>query len=193
MRKVTLILTAMLTTMFMSAQTTYNLNWAVGINGEAASVTIEVGDTVEWTWTDNLPHTVTSLAGATETFDSGVITGNGMTYSYTFTMEGVNDYECTVHPATMFGTITVNPELGLDDKFAINVNFYPNPVSDKLTVTSLMPLTSYAVYDILGKQVMTAQVEANVVDVNMSQLTSGIYFVRVQSGDLQKTMKVLKH
>lgn len=192
MKHVTLFLAALLTTGFMAAQVTYNLDWAVGINGEDASVTIEVGDSVEWTWTDNLPHTVTSLAGATEAFDSGTITGNGETYTYTFTMEGVNPYDCVIHPATMFGTITVEAALSVEDKFAINVNAYPNPVLDKLTVTSLFSLDSYTVFDILGKQVQSGQINANIASVDFSKLTSGMYFVNVQSGELQKTIKVMK-
>ena len=148
MKQLTLLL-ALFSSGLMLSQTTYNLDWAVGINGEDASVTIEVGDTVEWTWTDNLPHTVTSLPSATESFDSGTLTGNGTTYAYTFTVEGVNPYDCVIHPATMFGTITVEEALSIEDKFAINVNYYPNPVSDKLTVTSLFSLDSYQVFDIL--------------------------------------------
>lgn len=192
MKHVTLLVIVLCTTAWMAAQTTYNLDWAVGINGADASVTIEVGDTVEWTWTDNLPHTVTSMAGATESFDSGTITGNGSTYSYTFTMEGSNPYDCVIHPATMFGTITVEPALGIEDKFAINVNFYPNPVQEKLMVTSLYSLDAYQVFDVLGRQVQAGQLDANVVDINMSELTSGMYFVQVQSGELQKTMRIIK-
>ncbi len=191
MKNVTLFLAALLTTLVMNAQTTYNLDWAVGINGPDASLTIESGDTVEWTWTDALPHSVTSLAGSAEAFDSGIITGLGNVYSYTFTVVGDNDYECVVH-SNMFGTITVEPALSIEDKFAVNVNYFPNPVTTSLTVTSLISLDSYQVYDILGKQVQAGKLSAHVVDVDMSQLKTGVYFVKVQSGQLQKTMKVVK-
>jgi plastocyanin len=191
MKNVTLFLTAALVATVMNAQTTYNLDWAVGINGPDASLTIETGDTVEWTWTDALPHSVTSLAGSAESFDSGIITGLGTVYSYTFTVEGVNDYDCVVH-SNMFGTITVEQALSIDDKFAVNVNYFPNPVTHSLTVTSLISLDSYQVYDILGKQVQTGTLNAHVVDVDMSQLKTGVYFVKVQSGELEKTMKVVK-
>lgn len=191
MKNVTLILTALLTATVLSAQTTYNLDWAVGINGPDASVTIEPGDTVEWTWTDALPHSVTSLEGSAESFDSGIFTGLGTTYSYTFTVVGTNDYDCVVH-SNMFGTITVDNIASIEDKFAINVNYFPNPVTNKLTVTSLISLETYQVYDILGKQVQSGKVGANVLDVDMSQLKTGVYFVKVQSGQLQKTMKVVK-
>jgi plastocyanin len=66
---------------------------------------IAVGDTVRWTNFDSFAHTATSLAGATETFDSGNLP-NGATFSFTFTAAGDNPYFCKIHP-TMRGTITV--------------------------------------------------------------------------------------
>lgn len=192
MKKIILLFAVLLVTMFANAQTTFNLDWAVGINGPDASVTIEPGDTVEWTWTDNLPHTVTSLASATESFDSGTITGNGQTFSFTFNQVGTNDYECSVHPATMFGTITVETIASIEDKFKMNVNYFPNPVTNNLTVTSLFVLDSLEIVDVLGKKVALRNLEGNVADIDMSQLNSGVYFVTVSSSNLQKTFKVVK-
>ena len=83
MKKITLLFTAMLATVVMEGQTTFQLDWLVGVNGGAASFTLEVGDAVEWTWGDPLAHSVTSMSGSTETFDSGIITGMGTQYTYT--------------------------------------------------------------------------------------------------------------
>ena len=69
----------------LMAQTTYNLDWGLNINGAAASLTIEPGDTVEWTWIDGLQHNVVSETSAQESFNSGLIQGQGSTWSYTFT------------------------------------------------------------------------------------------------------------
>ena len=71
--------------------------------GESIQAAIELaqpGDTVEWTWVDNLQHNVASTASAQESFNSGLIQGQGTTWSYTFTEVGVNDYECTPHKTT---------------------------------------------------------------------------------------------
>ena len=95
----------------MTAQQTYTLDWGFNINGENASLTIETGDTVQWIWVDGGGHSVTSTPSSQESFDSGILQGAGSTYSYTFTQEGVNEYVCTPHSATMFGTITVSSSL----------------------------------------------------------------------------------
>ena len=191
MKKITLLLIA-LSASIASAQTTFDLDWMIGINGSAASVTVEPGDTVRWTWTDALPHSVTSLGGSTETFDSGIQTGLGFQYSYTFTTIGINDYQCDVHPGSMFGRITVDIITGLDEKFRKNIKFYPNPVSTKLTVTSLYKLETYKIYNVLGKIVAQGAATGNVTDIDMSALQSGIYFVNAISGEMQSTFKVTK-
>ena len=89
-----------------TAGPTVDLDWDIGV-GPSLDATIEVGDTVRWTWTDPLPHTVESSSGPTS-FNSGLLTGLGQTFSYTFNQTGDWDYLCGVHgPAAMGGTITV--------------------------------------------------------------------------------------
>jgi len=192
MKKITLLLMA-LTASIASAQTTFDLDWAVGINGADASVTVEPGDTVRWTWTDALPHSVTSIAGmSVETFDSTILTGTGTQFSYTFSVEGTNDYECIVHSGSMFGTITVQQLVGIDEKFRKNISLYPNPVANKLTVTSLYKLDTYKIYNVLGKLVAQGAANGNITDIDLSSLQSGMYFVNAISGELQSTFKVAK-
>ncbi|MEZ4779529.1 MAG: T9SS type A sorting domain-containing protein [Flavobacteriaceae bacterium] len=190
MKKVTLLFMALLTTLFVSAQTEHFIDWSTGV-GAAGSITIEVGDTVTWTWADALPHSVTSDAGATETFDSGIITGLGTTFSYTFNLPGTNPYGCDVHSG-MTGVITVEQVAGVEDNFALSVNHFPNPVVEKLSVTSEYSFTAYEIYDVLGKKVAAQGLEGTNVSIDMSQLKSGVYFVTVASNDLQKTFKVVK-
>ncbi|MEL6811961.1 MAG: T9SS type A sorting domain-containing protein [Bacteroidota bacterium] len=193
MKRITLVIMAMASTFALKAQTTFDLDWAIGINGGAASLTIETGDTVRWTWTDAAPHTVTNIDGSSvEDFDSGILTGNGEQFSYTFTVEGVNDYRCEVHPGTMFGTITVEAVLAVEDKFAQNINWFPNPVSDQMTITSLFKLDSYQIHDITGKEVISGEENTNVLNLNTQDLTAGIYFVTLVSEDLKTTIKVIK-
>jgi hypothetical protein len=191
MKKITLLLVA-LSASIASAQTTFDLLWRVGIDPVDVSITVEPGDTVRWTWDDGLPHSVTSESGSQESFDSGVLTGSGTQYSYTFTQVGINDYKCDVHSA-MTGTITVEQLVGIDEKFRKNIKFYPNPVSTRLTVTSLYKLDTYKIYDVLGKTVAQGVATGNITDIDMSSLQSGIYFVNAISGDLQSTFKVTKN
>ncbi len=192
MKKIALLFTTCILSFCLQAQTTFDIDWFFSV-GSSANLTIEVDDTVRWTWADTSPHSVTSIDGQSqETFDSGILTGVGQQFSYTFTQEGTNDYQCEVHPGAMFGTITVEENLSIEEKFFSNLNYFPNPVNDKLTVTSLFMLDSSKMYNVLGEEIFQQNEKANVLEINMSNLNNGIYFVTVSSGDLIKTFKIVK-
>ena len=115
-----IMVSMILQTSLTHAQQTYQLDWGFNINGANASLTIEQGDTVEWTWIDTGQHNVINTANAVETFDSGLLQGVGTTFSHTFTEIGVNDYECSPHNGNMFGTITVTAPASNDFYLAPN-------------------------------------------------------------------------
>lgn len=118
--KKTVLVFALFAAIGLNAQQTHNLNWFFGITPAQASITIEPGDTVIWTFTDAMPHSVTSDTGSTETFDSGIQTGG--TYSYTFTQIGTNPYFCVPHGQSMTGVITVQaPPPACPDPSNLNV------------------------------------------------------------------------
>ncbi len=66
---------------------------------------VKVGSTIVWTNHDAVTHNVTSESGP-QRFASGSL-GEGHTFSVTLTKPGTIHYECTIHPATMNGTIEV--------------------------------------------------------------------------------------
>ncbi|HSB84626.1 MAG TPA: plastocyanin/azurin family copper-binding protein [Nitrosarchaeum sp.] len=74
-----------------------------------SAVTINVGDTVEWTNTDTAAHTVTSGSpadGPSGVFDSSLIMAKAA-FSQKFDKAGSYDYFCMVHP-WMTGNVKVN-------------------------------------------------------------------------------------
>jgi len=70
--------------------------------------TVAVGTTVTWTWTNtgSTPHSVQS-EGATTFTSSATQSGDGKTYSFTFTTPGTYEYDCAVHGDAMTGRIVV--------------------------------------------------------------------------------------
>jgi hypothetical protein len=92
----------------------------------------------------------------------------------------------------MEGTITVEDIASVEDKFRKNISFYPNPVQNKVTVTSLYKLDNYKIYNTLGSLVAQGPANGNITEIDMSQLESGLYFINAISEDLQSTFKVIK-
>ena len=65
---------------------------------EPATVTVNVGDTVEWKNDDIVPHTATADGEAQKpVFDSGTIQ-TGATWRYVVRNKGTYNYICTLHP-----------------------------------------------------------------------------------------------
>jgi plastocyanin len=69
---------------------------------QPTSLTVNVGDTVTWTNTGSLPHTVTSN---TNVWTSATV-NPGASFSFTFTTPGTYAYRCSFH-TSMTGTIIV--------------------------------------------------------------------------------------
>ncbi len=69
------------------------------------TVRVKVGSTIRWTNFDEIAHNVTSERGP-QKFASKDF-GEGGTFSIKATKPGVINYECTIHPASMNGTIEV--------------------------------------------------------------------------------------
>jgi plastocyanin len=69
------------------------------------TVKVKVGSTIKWTNFDAVEHNVTSEGGVAK-FASKDFGENG-TYELKVTKPGLIHYECTIHPASMNGTIEV--------------------------------------------------------------------------------------
>jgi plastocyanin len=69
------------------------------------TVRVKVGTTIEWTNYDPVEHNVTSESGPLKFASKNF--SEGHTIEFKMTKPGVIHYECTIHPATMNGTIEV--------------------------------------------------------------------------------------
>jgi hypothetical protein len=76
----------------------------------------------------------------------------------------------------------------------INLAYYPNPVSDMLKIQSSSAINSIEVYNMLGQIVEKVyyQGDINEVQINMADITSGTYFVRVYTNNKQKSFTIIK-
>lgn len=66
---------------------------------------VKVGSTIKWTNFDSVEHNVTSEGGVAKFASKDF--GEGGTYEVKVNKPGVIHYECTIHPASMNGTIEV--------------------------------------------------------------------------------------
>lgn len=71
--------------------------------------------------------------------------------------------------------------------------YYPNPVNDKLTLNAQSNIQNVAVYNMLGQEVINASPNTLDAEVDMVNLNSGAYFVKVTIDNATKTIRVIKN
>jgi hypothetical protein len=88
-------------------------------------------------------------------------------------------------------SLTINDPLSVKENAIAGLNMYPNPVSNgTLYITSnSSEAKSVGVYDVLGKQVLNAKTSNNAV--NVSNLTNGVYFVKITEDGKTATKKLI--
>jgi len=95
--------------------------------------------------------------------------------------------------------MSVNPESGmLPNTYSLSQN-YPNPFNPMTKISFAIPkagFVSLKVYDLLGREVSNLineekQAGNYSIDFNSGNLTSGVYFYKMQSGSFTETKKML--
>jgi len=91
-------------------------------------------------------------------------------------------------------TVTV-PEgdtLSIEDETLADVEIYPNPVKDVITISTSADIVGYVatVFDINGKRVMNHKLSSNTLDVEALQ--TGVYFLRLESQGRSIKRKFIK-
>lgn len=83
--------------------------------------------------------------------------------------------------------------LGTGDFDIVSASAYPNPTSNSWTISAKnSDISSIAVYDILGKNVLSVKSNSSEVKVDASSLKSGIYFATINTTNGSSTLKLIK-
>ncbi len=113
------------------------------------------------------------------------------------------DYTCHAeaenhNPETMDMTVDgeesitielVNNE-GVTEAIEAGFNLYPNPASENITIESDKVINQYQIISMTGKMVMEKIIENNKAVIDVSNLITGVYFIRIQSQDQVITQKI---
>ncbi len=69
---------------------------------------------------------------------------------------------------------------------------YPNPVTNVLNLSYSSEITSVEVFNMLGQKVLVKELNVAQGQIDMSNLNSGNYLVKVTADGQTKTIKVIK-
>lgn len=88
--------------------------------------------------------------------------------------------------------ITVNLFLGLNDLDMAELKLYPNPTSDVVTISYKDIIDVIEVYSMIGQKVKETKVSSDEITIDLTDLASGTYIIKVIVGQNSQLIKVIK-
>ncbi len=87
--------------------------------------------------------------------------------------------------------IVCNP-LSVEDQAFESFTYYPNPVENNLTLSAANEIQSVGVFNLLGQEVMTLTPNATTPNLDLGNLQTGTYLMKVTIDNNEKTFRILK-
>ena len=85
-------------------------------------------------------------------------------------------------------TVTLSTSNNLIEGFS----FGPNPTEGTLKLKATAILEQATIYDVLGKEIYIQKGNSTKMTLNLSHLSNGVYFTRVESSGITQTIRVIK-
>jgi len=73
-----------------------------------------------------------------------------------------------------------------------NLKIYPNPIKGNTLNADVKSTTSYQIYDILGKKILSGTVTTSNKKINVSSLKKGIYILKLETSNGSVTKKLIR-
>ena len=200
-------------TVTATANTGYNfVNWTEGGNVVSTNTHYTFPVTSNRTLVANFTLQTFQITATVDPAEGGTATGSG-TYNYgdevTITVETNEDWafqnwtenSAVVAEEKTFTIIaTANHNFvahlmyteGVDEQSGIKTLIYPNPVNDKLTIEAEQALGTVEIYNLMGALVYSQKDCANKVEINTSDLPTGIYFIRMTNDKTSEARRFVK-
>lgn len=140
---------------------------------------VVTGTTGTVTW---YPTSADAIAN-TNALSSTTTLVNNTTYYATQTIAG-----CPSSPIAVVVTVTLR-----NNSFDMSsLNYYPNPVIDVVTISYSEAISSIEVYNLVGQMVKTLQPNSTTTQLDMSNLPTATYLVKVTSEGKTANIKIVK-
>lgn len=155
------------------------------------------------TWVVRLTRQGTALATVTPPSSTPLVPTSGQFNTYTVNINGVAGSNNVRFMFKFFADVNgpgnnifiddINlwdGAVGIETKEAqINLAIYPNPATDKVSITSPQIIDELSIHDVLGRAVY--QTKPNEKTVSLKIENDGLYFVTVRSGQQTTTKKLI--
>jgi hypothetical protein len=138
-----------------------------------------------------IPHAIPNGDGMWQSIDIPVpgITGN-LAGAIQFKFIGGNGSSNRIYVDNLY--FWKAQPVGIEKLDLVEFHVYPNPTKDVWNLKGEERIEFVQVFDLRGKVVISAKVNAVTTSINATELNNGVYFVRVSSASGIKTLKLIK-
>ena len=147
------------------------------------TVKLQSGDTIEYKYSAD-------SWSIQETNDPNGFCNNGdPNFTNRVFIVPVND---TILPDVCWGSCDTCSPIGAIDNLELNdLSIFPNPTSSFLTIRSNKLISPISIYDKTGKLVLQNKVNSNEIILDISNLNSGLYFIKSNSQNSSKIRRFI--
>lgn len=145
-----------------------------------ANTTVNAGDNLTITITPNTGYRVSTI------FDNGIdVTGDFGNNAY------ILNNIVTNHTINVTCEVD-NPNPGIHEYSAAAISVFPNPANSVLNVQMENAIETVEIFDMSGKVVLRSEANDNHIQINVTTLKSGIYFIKAIANGQIATGKFVK-
>nr|WP_294928584.1 T9SS type A sorting domain-containing protein [uncultured Flavobacterium sp.] len=149
-----------------------------------ADITVE-GQGIKWYSSPNPSTGKTSKKSETDLPLTTVLI-DGTTY---YASQTINGAESTQRLAV---TAKSNGSLSSPDFVLPNFKFYPNPIHNNLSINNTEVIDQIEVFSLSGKSVLAKKINNLHAEIDLSGVSTGVYFLKVKSEGTTKSIKIVK-
>jgi len=161
----------------------------------------------QWTGEGNLPSShsdggtnassMKKYSYALDAFDSSGTSENNMLFRFAFISDGA-----VVEEGVMIDNFVIEGDAVLsveDNEFNNSISIFPNPTNGTVAIKSTQSIenASVAVYDVMGRilvnKISTNTIDSNRINLNITSLSSGAYFLKITNNGRQATKRIIKN
>jgi Secretion system C-terminal sorting domain/SprB repeat len=156
--------------------------------GKTLADIVVQGDNIKWYAIAGAPTSrlgKTSKKTAETPLPLTTVLEDGKTYYASQTIDGFESKQRLA--------VTVNLTVLATEDFVLNnFQFSPNPVKNMLSISNSSTIDEITITSELGKSILDKKINNLSSDIDLSELSNGVYFLKVKSEGKEKTVKILK-
>lgn len=143
------------------------------------------GQNIKW-YSNQNPLSGKTTKSTEVTLPLTTVLVDGTTYYASQTINGIESVK------RLAVTTKLNGSLSTPDIVMPNFRFYPNPVQHTLTIDNTAAIDEIEILSVSGKSVLVKKINNPHSEIDLSNISTGFYFLKVKAEGKVKTIKIVK-